>query len=157
MQTIEIYGLIGDRKLSSAESFLHRFLPFRKPSQEDYGVPLHSDAHEHVYTDEHAILSHLADYPSEPYSLYWYAEDPDNPISQAMLFHTEDGMMIAGLVVDPDIEVVLEQVAFLRAHTGNDGVLLRLDEGPPDTGLEFTRQARFEALDVPGMVKMARI
>lgn len=133
MSVFEIYVLCKERNSSVVRSFLNEFIPNRSEVAEDYPFPELVDNPEVIYNETESLMSRLDLELSEGYSIYWNNEIR-NDIIQAMVFYTEDGHMIAGLVVNGDRKDWLSK---LSNHVNGSYGYITQEEAPPETKEEF--------------------
>lgn len=129
----EIYSLGNDRSAEFAKKFLDNFMPLREPAAEDYSVPELQEPPSLTLQDEDEILTYLEQNPTEPYGIYWNAENSTLP-SAAMIFYTNDGKAIYGLVTDENGDELLKE---LSSFVDSQYNLCTEEERPPQTSQGF--------------------
>lgn len=130
MSQYEVYAACKVRSLAEATNFLDAFLPMRREVAEEYPLPEMSDTPRHVFGDATSLIRRLEEERTEEYAIYWDKEGSGGP-SQAMLFFTRDGGMIAGLASsDPNSAGLLSELASAAGATYG---LVMLEERPPGT------------------------
>ncbi len=155
MEPKEIYILCHARSKLLANSFLEYFLPNRRAAATDYPVPELSGCPRLILTSAEELLEWLESEVNQTYSLYWNNLHENDP-QMAMLFFTQDGGMIAGLVIHSDETLWLKQVA---THVGGRFGYVSFEEPPPDKMDIFVEYCKttittklLEGQLVPGMV-----
>ena len=143
MDTVEVYVLCESRSKVTAMAFLDAFLPDRKSSSEEFPFPEFSDSPQNVYFSAGEVMSRLEHEPSQSYSLHW-GSTGSRKVSQAMIFFTRDGAMIAGLVVS-NLEADETLVKIARIVEGQFG-FLTTENPPPETCTEFIDLCRESTL-----------
>lgn len=97
MELLEVYVLCESRSATAAHAFLETFLPERTPLPE-YPFPELVDLPVEMIRSPEELILRLEIESCESYSLHWNSTSNQGP-RQAMLFYSEDGSMVAGLVV----------------------------------------------------------
>ncbi|OAI55967.1 hypothetical protein AYO47_02280 [Planctomyces sp. SCGC AG-212-M04] len=136
---VEVYVLCADRSFRTGKTFLDSFAPSRRPVTDELPFPELSDSPVVCLKDADEAIRRLESENNEGYSLHWSCED-DQPFPHAMLVFTEDGSMIAGLVV-PEEEAagLLSKIA--KVVSGRFGYIT--GEGrPPDSTEAFINICR---------------
>lgn len=151
MDALEIYVLCESRSAELAQKFLDAFLPKRTPIADEYPYPEFEDEPTDVFLTAIELMHRLEVDATESYSIYF--DEFGSTGTQAMLFYTEDGAMIAGvsgLEIPPN--AVLQRMA---AEVGGEFGYLTSGSCPPETRGEFIALCRNSALDrlVEGQVK----
>jgi hypothetical protein len=134
MEPIEVYVLCQNREKIIGIAFLNTFLPNRSPLADEFPFPEFVDLPQVVYSKYEDIMQKLENESHESYSLYWKSKDGEGS-HQAMLFYTQDGAMIAGLVV-PSERVVNALVDVAEVVRGKFG-FITLESHPPKSSIEF--------------------
>lgn len=134
----ELYAACKERSAVQAAAFLDAFGPDREQATDEYEFPQYSNSPREVFMDSVLLIERLEQESSEGYGIYWGrlgVTVPDKA-PRVMLFFTEDGGMIAGLVVPHHVEAatLLERLASVVGATYGQTVL---EEPPPSTLAEF--------------------
>ncbi len=134
MELIEIYVLCKERSRALGEGFLNHFLPHREAIADDYPFPELVDEPEIVFSNVFDLMDKLDKNPNEGYSIYWNNKE-SKPLKQAMLFYTEDGHMIAGLVIEKHIQkdYFINLTNYVEGNYGYTSI----DQAPPVFKNEF--------------------
>lgn len=134
MELLEIYVLCRDRSKKQALDFLDEFLPKRRALAENFPFPEYVDDPEVVFQAPETLISLLEERRDESYALYWQNQ-ADGPVHQAMIFFTEDGGMMVGVVVDEsDSKFWLQRLG--KAVSGTYGYV-NFESPPPGNTEEF--------------------
>jgi len=133
-EPVEVYVLCADRSFRTGMNFLGSFAPSRRPVSDEFPFPEFSDSPVVCLKDPNEAIRRLESEKNEGYALHWSCED-DQPSSQAMLVFTDDGSMIAGLVVTPQKAAgVLSKIA--KVVSGRFGYIT-MEGRPPDSTEAF--------------------
>ena len=139
MDLSEVYVLCEERSAEVAMRFLNKFLPARTDVADDYYYPENVDEPTFHAADAVELIAHLTQMTTAKYGIYWDQAATSEP-SQAMLFFTDDGAMIAGLAVPAESsKTFLGEVA--KCVRGRFGMACS-EERPPDSAEEFIQLCR---------------
>jgi hypothetical protein len=134
MEWLEVYVLCESRSATAAHAFLKTFLPDRTPATDAYPIPELVDLPVEVIRSPDDLIMRLEIESCESYSLYWNSTSNRGP-RQAMLFYSEDGAMVAGLVVrSSEVDEFLLKLA--QTVNGRFGYISG-DQPPPATSAGF--------------------
>lgn len=122
-----------------AVAFLDTVMPHRESAEDEFPLPQFSDQPIEIVGTSNEILTRLEHSPGEPYSLHWNRRGEGEPYN-CMLFFTEDGAMVAGVVVR-DVSAS-EWLAKLASTVGGKYGYVAGEEPAPDTTAEFVERAR---------------
>lgn len=153
MEPFEVYVLCRKRSTIVALEFLDAFLPNRKPVADEFPYPEFGARPQAIYHTPEEVMLQLEVEHQESYSIYWDGDDSEYAL-QGMLFFTEDGAMIVGLViVGTNYAKALLDVA--NVVCGRFG-LITSESRPPDTQTEFMSMCRNSTLTalVDGQIQL---
>ncbi len=134
----EVYVEMTERSRRASVAFFDAVLPLREERRDLYEVPDFTDTPTRVHETADALLLDLEANPTEPYAVCMGATRPGWP-RMAMLFFTEDGGCIAGVVVPEDDAV--EWLERLSECVGGEFGYAVHHQRPPDTLREFRQWA----------------
>lgn len=139
MDAIEIYVLCGSRSKRLADVFLDAYLPHRTCVASEFPYPEYSNNPKFIFSAPDKLLEQLETDPGQSYSLYWDSNN-SGEISQAMLFYTIDGAMIAGLAgtIQSPGNAILNLASVVNGRYG----YMTSEECPPDTKADFIETCR---------------
>ncbi len=119
-----------------ANLFLDYFLKKRKEVADSYEFPQYSSDPVKIYKDYKQLIEFLSCNKNETYSMYWKKEG-DGDVNMCMLFFTEDGCMITGIVVKNEgYDFWFEKL--IEITNANYGYI-NSESPPPSTAKEFIR------------------
>jgi hypothetical protein len=137
--TLEVYILCPKRTGAAAGAFLEAVMPHRESAEGEFPLPQFSDQPAELFNGPDEVIARLEDSPREPYSLHWNNQAEGEPYN-CMLFFTEDGGMIAGVVVRD--KRASEWLLKLASTVGGEYGYVTAEDPPPDTTAEFIERAK---------------
>lgn len=134
MNQRELY-ILCPRTMPIINMFFKLFLPNWEKLAEEYEVPQYADNPEIVFENPDEIISYLIKNHEYDYSMYFQNKKNEEP-EQGMLFFTNDGYLIIGIVVRSDY---INWFKKLKNTFDASFGYLTLEEVPPNSSFDFKR------------------
>jgi hypothetical protein len=143
VKPFEVYVLCRNRSTVVGLEFLDAFVPSRKPVADEFLYPEFGAGPQTFYHTPDEVMRRLEAEPQESYSIYWDGGDSGYAL-QGMLFYTEDGAMVAGLVTAGTnySEPLLDVTNIVGGRFG----FITSENRPPDTQTQFISTCRDSVL-----------